>query len=398
MSVSRRRAMRLDRRTFLKGGLSAMALAACGDDSGFGPITYEPETAPLQFSGYAGLADTPFFRLRNGRLINVVENMPPAIDFHGHLGFAVSIPRDLTRDDLPVRYLIECEEEGAGEGAECEFDMEVYLNRIADEETLESLEGDLVAEALTGRGKLPTHSVPNLVQELDEMQFDRAVLLPISMGLLPGDPMADNMTEQWANAISETGQQDRFVQFCSVHPKGYPDSWRDRLQGYIDMGYTGIKFHPTIQSLAPNSDEAMELFQMCSDNNLRVFFHSGRAGIEPERLQPFALMENYVAPLEEFPDVQFIFGHSGAREDWRPALDIAKEYDNVWMELAGPSLQTLKALLEEFDNERIVFGSDWPFYPIAASLVKVFHATWGDDSVRDLILAHNARRLLGLDS
>jgi predicted TIM-barrel fold metal-dependent hydrolase len=373
---------RAPRRTFLKGLLAAAGLAACGET----PFTYDPATAPTKVPGYSGLGKTPFFRVSHGRLVNTVENFPPAIDFHAHLGFSVGSKHPDFTVASAVEYLLDCD----GHQPECVFDYDVYLNQIANDAMLEEMEEALIGGPLLGTGPILTHTVPNYVRELDDMRFDRAVLLPIKLRLAS----PDDMRERWVEAVNATGQQDRFEIFCSVHPAS--ETWLEELEAYAAAGVKGIKFHPTMQRIAPNDERSMALFEACDRLGLMVFFHSGRAGIESESMQAYAVMENYIDPLNTFPNVQFVFGHSGARLDWRAALDLAKQHPNVWMELAGPSISTIRALLDEFDSDRIVFGSDWPFYPIAASLIKVFHVTWGDDGLRDAILANNARRLLGI--
>jgi predicted TIM-barrel fold metal-dependent hydrolase len=46
--------------------------------------------------------------------------------------------------------------------------------------------------------------------------------------------------------------------------------------------------------------------------------------------------------------------------------------------------------------ERLLFGTDWPFYHQAATLAKVLLVTEGRRDVRRAILRGNAERLLGL--
>ena len=49
-------------------------------------------------------------------------------------------------------------------------------------------------------------------------------------------------------------------------------------------------------------------------------------------------------------------------------------------------------------TDRIVFGTDWPWYHQAIGLAKVLLATEGKEQVRQQILYGNAARLLGLDA
>ena len=371
---------RFGRRAFLKGILATAGLAACGGES----YVYDPMQIPKPVQGYRGLAQLPFFELKNGRLVNVVKDFPRAIDFHGHLGFSVGkLEADLTASN-DMQYLIDCDAE-----EDCHMDMEVYLNQIATKEMLDDSEAQLIKGPLTGKGKIVSHTVPNYVAELDEMKFDSAVLLPLKLNLA----FPDTMEQRWRDAVAATGNQDRFHFFTSVHPA--QKGWEQELEAYKAAGGKGVKFHPTMQRMAPNSDEGMAVIEKCDQLGLHVFFHAGRAGIEPGDLAATAALSNYDLPLHEFPNTTFIFGHSGAR-DWEEAAQRGREHDIIIMEFAGPSLAAMQAMLVAVGPDRLVFGSDWPFYPIAATLAKVLHLTGDDHVTRDKILEHNARRLLDL--
>jgi predicted TIM-barrel fold metal-dependent hydrolase len=80
------------------------------------------------------------------------------------------------------------------------------------------------------------------------------------------------------------------------------------------------------------------------------------------------------------------------------ALSLANRYPNVWLELASQSLWGHRKIFAEAPPDRICFGSDWPFYPVAFPLAKVLLATEGNDDLRHAVLRGNAARLLGLPS
>jgi predicted TIM-barrel fold metal-dependent hydrolase len=56
----------------------------------------------------------------------------------------------------------------------------------------------------------------------------------------------------------------------------------------------------------------------------------------------------------------------------------------------------MRQVIEEADLDRIVFGTDWPFYHHALPLAKVLILTEGRPALRRKILHDNAARLLGL--
>lgn len=358
------------------------------DHSGVPEFSPDTPSYPTSVEGYRGLAALPFFELtKEGKLRLTIKDMPPAIDFHTHLAFCVgNKPRvDLLKAAPDTRYLIDCD----GTDPVCRYDMNEYINKIATEEMLKNMPAETVSCMIgkQGEGAAYTHTLPNLTEELDLMQFERAVLHPIAIKLLK----PDNMTEHWSDALQRSTVSDRYISFCSVHPLA--DDPIAQLQGYHRLGYRGLKIHPTMQNIEPDHPKTLSVFQECDRLKIMVFFHAGRAGIEQENSRKYAEMKHYIQPVKDFPNTTFVFGHSGCR-DWREALDIAKQNKNVWLDLHGQGLNQLKVILDEFDHDRLLFGSDWPFYPIAATLAKILIACDGNKTLRNKILAENAKRLL----
>ena len=101
--------------------------------------------------------------------------------------------------------------------------------------------------------------------------------------------------------------------------------------------------------------------------------------------------------MHDFPGTTFIFGHSGALQ-YDMAIQLAKVYPNVWLELASQGIAGTRRILAEAPVERIMQGSDWPFYPLAISIAKALIATEGMPTERRLILHDNAARLYGLET
>jgi len=106
-------------------------------------------------------------------------------------------------------------------------------------------------------------------------------------------------------------------------------------------------------------------------------------------------MRHYEGALRSFPEVQFVLGHAGAR-DVADAIPLAERYPNVWLDVHGQGVTKLHELIERVGSERLLFGTDWPFYHLAATLAKVLLVTEGRPEVRRAILRGNADRLLGL--
>ena len=103
---------------------------------------------------------------------------------------------------------------------------------------------------------------------------------------------------------------------------------------------------------------------------------------------------HYEAALAEYPDLQFILGHAGAR-DSEAMIALARKYDNAWLGIHGQSVTMLETMIRSTDNDRLLFGTDWPFYHLGASLAKVLITTETSSRkpLRQKILRDNALRL-----
>jgi predicted TIM-barrel fold metal-dependent hydrolase len=252
---------------------------------------------------------------------------------------------------------------------------------------MRSLYWDSVTRALWGSSRARTHTVPNLLAEMDASRVGRSVLLPMDFGALS---RAD-LTLEWMRAVDQAGARDRFIMGASVYP-GDEDAV-EKLEDYARRGARIVKLHPPMQRFYPDAPEVMPIYEACDRLGLPVFFHGGRAGIEPDRMHPYALMRHYEGAFREFPKLQFVLGHGGAR-DVADAIPLAKRYPNVWLGTHGQGVTSLRTLIAEVGGDRLLFGTDWPFYHQCSSLAKVLLATQNDAGVRRAILRDNSERLL----
>lgn len=395
------------RRNFLRSSLAGVAglgLVACSDRPEPGRYTQadidllaaqqEAETrlagkgkyGQHRYRAYRGLAELPWFELdREGQLACVDESIPMATDVHSHLGMSVLFkPRlDLMADNGPARHLFDCDAQ-----EDCVLDLDVYANSNFSEQGLRRLQREITSQGLWGSELARSQTIPALIREMDAMRIQRSVLLPIKLDL----PFGDDLTESWRAAVATSGYADRLLTGFSIHPE-HSDRIA-QLRQHAAAGFKIIKLHPTVQRFYPDSTAMMEIYAVAEELGVTVFFHGGRAGIEPEAAQRYAMPRHYEAALQDFPKVNFILGHAGAR-DFSAMLALARRHDNAWLGIHGQSLSNLDEMIQATGGERLLFGTDWPFYHIASSLAKVLIVT--DDpkrqGIRTAILQANAARL-----
>jgi predicted TIM-barrel fold metal-dependent hydrolase len=237
-------------------------------------------------------------------------------------------------------------------------------------------------KSLTAGGMRATHTAANLAREMRELNVAASVLLPIEM------PVLSKNARKYIATVK--GRND-LIAFGSVHPYSFDPE--GELDDQLNLGARGLKVHPAVQLVAPENPRAMRLYDYCGQRGVPVFFHCGPVGIEAKRGRELTQVRRYKEPIEKQPGTTFVLGHSGALQ-MEEALELAKQHENVWLELSSQSLTNVRKILDEAPSDRIVFGSDWPFYHQAIGIAKVLLATEDRKDLRRKVLHDNAARLL----
>lgn len=337
-----------------------------------------PFPHPTRFPSGLDLAELPWFELRDGRLVRD-PSLGPAIDVHTHL--ALSFVRkdsvDLMSAPRPAEHYLP---------QDAPLDLDVYANRNFSPEAMAAMKQDLGLKGILGLpGMRDTHTGPNLVREMEELGIVASVLLPIELPRISRN----------AEAFLEVAEQlPPLVGFGSVHP--FETHYGERLERQKRAGARGVKIHPAVQSLPPDHPKAMEVYRACGELGLPVFWHCGPVDIEGRWGRYCSQVKHYWRAIKAYPETTFVLGHSGAMQ-MDLAIELAQTYPNVWCEIASQSVTHVRRLAREVPIERLMFGTDWPFYHQAAGLAKVFMATEGLPDERAMILHQNAMRLLGMD-
>lgn len=334
---------------------------------------------PTRFTSLADLTRLPWFSANDeGRLVMSDPSVGPIADFHTHLALAYVREPSVDYEKLhpeTQHYLPSC----------CAVDLDVYANENMSKDVVKELTRDLTLRSLGPRGMRATHTIPNLLREMDETGIRASVLLPIDFPALSKN--ADV-------ALAAAKSTNKIISAGSVHP--YHTKMESRLDAQLGKGARGIKMHPSVQLVRADNRRAKKLYDLCGQRDMFVFWHCGPAGIEPKLGQYLNQVRFYEEPIRENPNTTFILGHSGARQ-FEQALALHRQYPNVWLETSSQALSSVRRIVLEADPDRVVHGSDWPFYHPAISVAKVLIATYDRPEIRHKILWANAARLLAID-
>lgn len=335
-----------------------------------------PPAHPLRFSDRNGLAALPWFEIEQGELVVSDPSVGPVIDVHTHYCLpsfrhgVADMERETSESDLLL-------------GRCCAHHLDVYANQCFTPAELAAMKRELVLGALRRRGKRLHHTAPNLARDMRSMNVERAIVLGIDMIL--------GTTAHVSRTLEVASRREEAVGFGSVHPK------RRRRRGIFEeqlhRGARGLKMHPPNMRTRPDDPRAMELYRWCGELGLPVFWHCGPAGIEPPSMAAYAQVPLYEQAIRAHPRTQFVLGHSGAMQS-REAVARFRGLPNVHFDIASLGLFQLQELLAATGGERVMFGSDWPFYHPILPLAKVLIATEGQPALRSRVLYENAARFL----
>jgi predicted TIM-barrel fold metal-dependent hydrolase len=325
-----------------------------------------------RYADHLRLADLPYFDLVDGRL-RLDPACGPVIDVHTHLALDfVTGDVDLRREHPRTEHYLDVSRP---------IDLDVYINKNFDEADLKKMERDLTLLAFTSRGMRRTHTVPNLAREMTELRVESSVLLAIDF------PFLSSNSERWLEA---SAGHDELITFGSVHP--FQPMMERRLDRLVELGVRGIKMHPAVQTVPPDHPRTLKLVRACGDRGLPIFFHCGPVEIETAIGRRFSQVSRYEKAIAEHPHTTIILGHSGALQ-MDTAIGFANRYRNVWLETASQSLANHRRLVVEAPSDRLLMGSDWPFYHQSTTIAKALIATEGEPKIRAALLRDNARRL-----
>ena len=328
----------------------------------------------IHFRNHFALVETGYFDLVEGRLVLKEEGLGPIVDVHTHLALAYGLPLKVylwAKSERTEHYL----------PLGGPLDMGVYMNSNFTDEDLTRMRRDLTVRSLTSRGMRSTHTASNLLAEMKELGITKSALLPIDYPWLSKN--ADTY-------LALARDCDDLISLGSVHP--HAKKRAEKLDRQVAAGARGIKVHPAVQMVAPDHPKAMELYEMCAARGLPVLWHCGPVGIEPRLGRYLSQLKHYWRAVADHPDTVFILGHSGARQ-FEAGLDLARTYDNVYLETSSQGIENVRRIVKEAPSDRIMFGSDWPFYHQAAPLAKALMVTEDCKPIRKKLLWENAVRL-----
>lgn len=335
----------------------------------------------IKLERYDDLVKLPWFEKReDGRMmIKPGSGAPRVLDTHTHLGWSYLGGAVIDYEKFHEKTL----QYYNYDNAPVTFERDGHPNTSE----LNAMTFDIALIVLRCPPQAKTQTAANILEEMDRFGYAASVILPIEI------PLRSRHAYQ---CVTTCAKHERLISFAAVHP--LTKYKKLRLDWQVSQGAIGLKYHPEFQFCPPDAKGAVELFGMCAERGLPVMGHSGATGREPKWMQKLAEPERFIPALEAHPKLQLIFGHTGIIHNDR-VIAIAKRFpDQVWLETSGQGVQNIRHILDSYDKQRVLYGSDWSFYPLGVPMARSLVAleSYPAEVAEDYFHA-NAARLLGFD-
>lgn len=168
---------------------------------------------------------------------------------------------------------------------------------------------------------------------------------------------------------------------------------------YINNAH-GLKLHPILQQVRLCDPRTCAVVEAFAPYDLPVLFHAGVCEyyIDPAEKQnespEFGAVEDALPLIHNFPNVNFIIGHSGL-DGFRAVIELFSHLPNVYIDVSFQSAVHVRKLLAAFGTERVLFGSDWPWGRMDVSL-KILEEVCDSVQLRR-VLGENSAELLQIN-
>lgn len=183
---------------------------------------------------------------------------------------------------------------------------------------------------------------------------------------------------------------------ANLQPYATDKDLRDKIDRF---GVRAIKIHPALNYVMPGDPRFKSIFELSQEAGLAVITHGGGSNeLYPSEID-YCAPENFRPVLEGFPRLNLVVAHLGY-----PYVDtlisMAGTFPNLYTDLSfvlGASLvegEKLGTAIKNFGVDRVLFGSDFPFFDPEKSLDALSTAGLSDGEF-EMVTTGNFENLMG---
>lgn len=194
--------------------------------------------------------------------------------------------------------------------------------------------------------------------------------------IIPNNSLIKSILEQYP---------DRFFGFYCIDPNNGKNSLGEFEKAIKEDGFSGLKLSPMTHQFSMTGYVTKELAALCGDMEVPFYTHV--------LYNPAASTAKIGLLAKEFPKTTFIIGHLGFGPSDTMAFDIAKEYDNVYLETSTANTLAISEAYRIAGANKLIFGSEYPLSNPEVEMKKIEVLGFKEED-RDLIMGKNILNIL----
>jgi predicted TIM-barrel fold metal-dependent hydrolase len=190
--------------------------------------------------------------------------------------------------------------------------------------------------------------------------------------------------------------------FVGVDPTALsPEENVAHLREMAERGAKGIKLHPVVQAFEPGDPRMGPVYEACREMDLTVLSHTGTAKGGTTYAEP----DGFAAVASDFPGLRILLAHLGGGR-WQQTAELAAAFPDLIFDCCeilewtgapnAPTREQLASLIREVGADRVMLGTDFPWYDLDHTVELVMDLPLLSDEEKEGILGANAVRHLGL--
>lgn len=223
-------------------------------------------------------------------------------------------------------------------------------------------------------------SCERLIADMDRNNITRSVIFPTaSVGR-----EYEKSNDEISTCVKRS--PNKFIGFARVNPRLGAIAVKEVKRAATRLGLKGLKLHPEIEAFRPDHEVHKPLFETATKLGLVILIHSSPCGRAPVYSSPF-----YIERVaQSFPKLKIILAH--LNED---SLIVMERNPNLYADTAiTPHTTTIRHAVEVGFEDRVCFGSDWPYGSGSKFEAWKVEEAVPEESTREKIFYKNLKGIL----
>lgn len=208
-------------------------------------------------------------------------------------------------------------------------------------------------------------SAEGVIETLDEGGITKGVIFPLTF--MPPDGKWQKMNDMTASYIQQ--YPDRLIGYGIINPLDVPGSLKELERCCDELGFLGIKVHPSMQEFFPNQNRYFSIYEFCQQKGIPILFHTGASlASNSDKFSHPILLDDIAV---HFPSLSIIMAHAG-RPYYQDAGFLMRKHANVYGDICANVgrtggtylLEQMLVWLKIYADgiKKLMFASDFPIF------------------------------------